>query len=217
MKDDKYIRAKELFAHKYYDIKYFNEEEKREWDLYCVPEEVVISWIIEYIDNLIKEEKLLVEDNQITSDYNKITSLGINMSIILKETYKYKLDYDKEIVDLFLLIEKKHLIVKLLTTLGFMDRLCFDISYLICDKEKDKDYLLFNAMYYYDADDKYIGFLPHLYMKNHCLFKELFVVIYKYLNEYECLNMVKGFDVTTLFKEYAKYKNIDYKSIIANI
>ena len=219
MEKDKYELAKELLKDRYYNFDFFDDLQKKQWESYNVPKELVKEWVKEYLNKLEKEvyDLLLLEEEELYKNNNeKLVNLLIDFSIIMYKTFDFEINYYKQIISLLKKIDAKITLGKALLVINPWDRLMLSIDLFLSDKEKEKYYLeLISKYYYYDTDEKYFGLLPYLYKKKeYQLFNELFELLYKYLEEYKELKQWKWFDVSSVFIEYAKYVNMDYEKYL---
>lgn len=172
--EDNFVKAKNLFVKRYYSLKYLNEDEKKEWESYNVPKEIIINWAKERVDSLFNdiEEQITLNNNRSYEERQKHNEWICNhFRIALHEIDEFKIDsYLEDIVSLY---EKLNYDEYILFSNDyqdpFWDRKVYLINYIIRDKES-KDYFkqydeCFNAFsyyYYFDGDDRFIGILPKL-------------------------------------------------------
>jgi len=214
MENDNYISAKEMFIKNLYRTKFSDNQKQMVWDSYNVPQESILQWVKEHLNELASEiDDLLLNEKVLT--FNIKSEILINMSLILHVSYDYKINYSKEIVNLLEKIDNAMTLGSAVTLRNMWDRRILNISLLLSDKEKDKKYLFFDDYYYFDTKDKYFGLLPYLYqMKEYELFNKLFDIIYRNIDLYNDLNYEKGFTVSKMLIEYAKYMNMDCEKYI---
>ena len=218
MEKDKYELAKELLKDRYYNFDFFDDLQKKQWESYNVPKELVKEWVKEYLNKLEKEvyDLLLLEEEELYKNNNeKLVNLLIKFSIIIYKTFVFEMNYYKQIISLLKKINEKIPFGKLISVTDSRDILAYETELFLTDKEKDKTYSFFHKRYYYDTGEKFFGLLPYLYKKKeYQLFNELFDILYNHLEEYKELNIWKGFDVPLMFIEYAKYVNMDYEKYL---
>ncbi|MCR5231168.1 MAG: hypothetical protein K6B64_00805, partial [Acholeplasmatales bacterium] len=90
-----------LLIKNYYDTYHFNKKEKEEWDSYNVPDELVIEWVKDHLEPLVKEIYAIL-DNKSNIQEEKLNTILINTTILLDDVDNYKIIWYKKIV--FLLI-----------------------------------------------------------------------------------------------------------------
>ena len=73
MEKDKYELAKELLKDRYYDFYFFDDLQKKQWESYNVPKELVKEWVKEYLNKLEKEvyDLLLLEEEELYKNNNE--------------------------------------------------------------------------------------------------------------------------------------------------
>ena len=142
MKKDRYELAKELLKRNYYSFSHFNAEERQEWDNYNVPDELVIEWVMDHLETLVKEIYAILDDKSNIQE-EKLNTILIKTAILLDDVDNYKIIWYKKIVEIIKKIDERITLGRALTMRNVWDRLILYICLFLSDKEKDLRYLDF--------------------------------------------------------------------------
>nr|MCR5231978.1 hypothetical protein [Acholeplasmatales bacterium] len=173
MGKDKYELAKELLKRNYYSFSHFNAEERQEWENYNVPDELVIKWVKERIEDLFEEIlDIMVKNNQMDLSLREENSSNIcrKFSIALDMISRYQInDYFDKIVSIYEKLNYDEYLLFSQIWTDPWDRGVYLFRYLIRDKESERfsseydECLNYSNKFSFDTKFRFIGIIPIIY------------------------------------------------------